>query len=116
MNTAYVKTSTAIGATPVAIGGPIPVGMVRYIYNMEIVSDDDSNQHIALFKGVSGNEQNGTVAYISTGSKRGYGDHPFIVVSPTRSSGTVTDNQLYVAHETSAVHVTMTYEDVVASD
>jgi hypothetical protein len=112
MDTVYKVTSTAIGSTPVKIGDDIPDDAVRYVYSMEIVSDDDSAQHIAMYQGQTGSETSKTVGYFSTGDKRGVGNKPYIILRPTKSSGSTTNAGIYIAHETSAVHVTMTYEDV----
>ena len=116
-DTKYAQTTGAIGAAQTQIGEDIPDGFIREVMSIEASSDDGSAQNLAVYLGDSSDNDRTTKAILrvpsgNTLALKGEGGKALWVFRPTRTAGVVTNNRIYLSHETSAINGTITYRDV----
>ena len=119
----YVQSAVTIGSgNATQLGSDIPDKKVRYIWYLEAVADDGTDQNLGVYAGDSGNNQRTTllktrVPDVTGGAEPlvlgGDPTKPLITVIPSYGSST-TGNQVRVAHETSAINVKAKWFDLPA--
>jgi len=114
-DTVYVESAVTIASGDgTQIGPDIPDGKTRYVWRI-IATGTSTAQDLAIYQGDDSDQDRYTkmrLAVVNTVDIGGDPEKPVMIIRPIKSSGSTTGNQIRVAHETSAIKVTMNYYDL----